>query len=223
MENSKKGYTLMMEKPDYRKSQGAKTPTEVQHMQSVPYASAIVVFSKILDDTKSQMGYVFVLNGGAVDWRSAKQSTTAMSSIEVEYIAVAEASMKAVWMRKLLMDLEVSCEMLCDNKPTLAIISISGRIDDIARLFVNGKKRMQIIGESSSPQKSLKITIRQQKVVEGEKYDDDSEDRLDPRIHKENPEHIDDDDDKDEDKVDKEEGVTPCLGGNTRRDGKESS
>ncbi|GJW03467.1 zinc finger, CCHC-type containing protein [Tanacetum coccineum] len=28
MENSKKGYTLMMEKPDYRKSQVAKTPTE---------------------------------------------------------------------------------------------------------------------------------------------------------------------------------------------------
>ncbi|GKG11096.1 hypothetical protein Tco_0342496, partial [Tanacetum coccineum] len=28
MENSKKRYTPMMEKPDYRKSQGAKTPTE---------------------------------------------------------------------------------------------------------------------------------------------------------------------------------------------------
>nr|GEW62786.1 reverse transcriptase domain-containing protein [Tanacetum cinerariifolium] len=41
MENSKKGYTLMIEKPDYRKSQGAKTPSEVQHMQRVPYALAI--------------------------------------------------------------------------------------------------------------------------------------------------------------------------------------
>ncbi|GJU63627.1 retrotransposon protein, putative, ty1-copia subclass [Tanacetum coccineum] len=148
MENSKKGYTPMMEKPDYRKSQGAKTPTEVQRMQRVPYASAIgsimyavrctrpdVAFAQNLcsrfqqnpgeihwtavktilkylrntkdmvlvygakpedelkvscyadasfqtdkDDTKSQTGYVFVLNGGAVDWKSAKQSTTAMSS-----------------------------------------------------------------------------------------------------------------------------------------------
>ncbi|GKA80417.1 retrotransposon protein, putative, ty1-copia subclass [Tanacetum coccineum] len=34
------------------------------------------------DDTKSQTGYVFVLNGGAVDWKSSKQSTTAMSAIE---------------------------------------------------------------------------------------------------------------------------------------------
>ncbi|GJV06387.1 retrotransposon protein, putative, ty1-copia subclass [Tanacetum coccineum] len=41
MENSKKGYTPMMEKPDYRKSQGAKTPTKVQHMRRVPNASAI--------------------------------------------------------------------------------------------------------------------------------------------------------------------------------------
>ncbi|GKF03410.1 retrotransposon protein, putative, ty1-copia subclass [Tanacetum coccineum] len=41
MENSKKGYTSMMEKPDYRKSQGAKTPTKVQRMRIVPYTSAI--------------------------------------------------------------------------------------------------------------------------------------------------------------------------------------
>nr|GEU90087.1 hypothetical protein [Tanacetum cinerariifolium] len=41
VKNSKKGYTLMIEKPDYRKSQGAKTPTEVQRMLRVPYASAI--------------------------------------------------------------------------------------------------------------------------------------------------------------------------------------
>ncbi|GKB32657.1 hypothetical protein Tco_0872058, partial [Tanacetum coccineum] len=33
-----------------------------------------------------------MLNGGAVDWKSAKQSTTAMSSIEAEYIAAAKAS-----------------------------------------------------------------------------------------------------------------------------------
>ncbi|GJW24736.1 hypothetical protein Tco_0038547 [Tanacetum coccineum] len=35
------------------------------------------------DDTKSQLGYVFVLNGGAVDWKSAKQGTSAMSSTEL--------------------------------------------------------------------------------------------------------------------------------------------
>ncbi|GKF90824.1 hypothetical protein Tco_0274525, partial [Tanacetum coccineum] len=131
MENSKKWYTSMIEKPDYRKFQGAKTPSEVHRMQRVPYALAIgsimyavrcarpdvaflqnlcSSFQKILvrfiglllklflnkDDTISQTGYVFVLNGGAVDWKSAKQSTTAMSSTKAEYIAATEASMKAV-------------------------------------------------------------------------------------------------------------------------------
>nr|GEV88178.1 hypothetical protein [Tanacetum cinerariifolium] len=79
MENSKKGYTPMMEKTDYKKSQRNKTPSETDK-----------------DDTKSQTGYVFVLNGGAMDWKSAKQSTTAMSSTEAEYIAAAEASIEAV-------------------------------------------------------------------------------------------------------------------------------
>ncbi|GJU78814.1 retrovirus-related pol polyprotein from transposon TNT 1-94 [Tanacetum coccineum] len=85
-------------------------------------------FQTYKDDTKSQMGYVFVLNGGAVDWKSAKQSTTVMSSTEAEYIAAVEASMQAVWMRKFIDGLggvmpsnKRSMEMLCDNEPALAI------------------------------------------------------------------------------------------------------
>ncbi|GKA02061.1 retrotransposon protein, putative, ty1-copia subclass [Tanacetum coccineum] len=106
MENSKKGYTPMMEKPDYRKSQGAKTPTKVEHMVLVYGAKhedklkvscyADASFQTDKDDTKSQTGYVFVLNGGAMDWKSAKQSTTAISSIEAEYIAATKTSMEAV-------------------------------------------------------------------------------------------------------------------------------
>nr|GEX82151.1 hypothetical protein [Tanacetum cinerariifolium] len=52
------------------------------------------------DDLKSQTGYVFVLNGGDVDWNSAKQSIFATSSAEVEYIAAFDASKEAVWVRK---------------------------------------------------------------------------------------------------------------------------
>ncbi|GJW28384.1 hypothetical protein Tco_0045259 [Tanacetum coccineum] len=75
-----------------------------------------------------------------------------------------------------------------------------------------GKKRKQSVRESSSPQKLLKITIRQKKVDEGKKdaqsYDDvdDSKNRLKPGSHKENPGYVDDDDDKEEEKVDEEEG-----------------
>nr|GFB13883.1 retrotransposon protein, putative, Ty1-copia subclass [Tanacetum cinerariifolium] len=49
-----------------------------------------------VDDLKSQTGYVFVLNGGAIDWKSAKQSIFATSSAEAEYIAAFDASKEAV-------------------------------------------------------------------------------------------------------------------------------
>nr|GEW35720.1 retrotransposon protein, putative, Ty1-copia subclass [Tanacetum cinerariifolium] len=49
-----------------------------------------------VDDLKSQTRYVFVLNGGAIDWKSAKQSIFATSSAEAEYIAAFDASKEAV-------------------------------------------------------------------------------------------------------------------------------
>ncbi|GJX10984.1 FAR1-related sequence 5-like protein [Tanacetum coccineum] len=55
-------------------------------------------------------------------------------------------------------------------------------------------------------------TNKQKQVSKGEKdeqsYDDadDSDNRLEPGSHKENPEYVDDDDDKEEDKVDAKEG-----------------
>ncbi|GKF84220.1 hypothetical protein Tco_0249118, partial [Tanacetum coccineum] len=52
------------------------------------------------DGIKSQSRYVFILNGGAVDWKSSKQSTIAMSTTEAEYISASEAAMEAVWIRK---------------------------------------------------------------------------------------------------------------------------
>jgi hypothetical protein len=42
------------------------------------------------DDSKSQSGYVFVMNGGAVSWRNSKQSVVAKSSTEAEYVAASE-------------------------------------------------------------------------------------------------------------------------------------
>nr|GEZ81456.1 hypothetical protein [Tanacetum cinerariifolium] len=59
------------------------------------------------DDLKSQIGYVFILNGGTIDWKSAKQSIFATSSVEAEYIAAFDASKEAVWIRKFISRLDV--------------------------------------------------------------------------------------------------------------------
>ena len=84
------------------------------------------------DDTRSQTCYVFVMNGGAVDWKSAKQSTTAMSSTEAEYIAASEAAMEAVWIRKFISGLGVvpsnkrPMDMYCDNSGAIIIANEPG-------------------------------------------------------------------------------------------------
>ena len=48
------------------------------------------------DDSKSQTGYVFRVNGGDVSWRSEKQPIVAQSTMESEYIAASEATNEAV-------------------------------------------------------------------------------------------------------------------------------
>ena len=56
---------------------------------------------------KSQTGYVFILNGGAVSWCSSKQSVVAGSTCEAEYIAASEAANEGVWMKEFISDLGV--------------------------------------------------------------------------------------------------------------------
>ncbi|GKC44836.1 hypothetical protein Tco_1062558 [Tanacetum coccineum] len=140
---SQSAYTPMMEKPDYRKSQGAKTPSEAQRLQRVPYALVIGSIMYAVRYTRPDVAFAYgscvwgkpeaelkvsCYADATVDWKSAKQSITAMSSIEAEYIAATEASMEAIWIRKFIDGLggvvplnKRPMEMLCDNEPAIAI------------------------------------------------------------------------------------------------------
>ncbi|GKC53187.1 retrovirus-related pol polyprotein from transposon TNT 1-94 [Tanacetum coccineum] len=85
-----------------------------------------------VDDTKSQTGYLFVLNGGVVDWKSTKQSILVTSSAEGEYIAALDASKEAVWIRKFISGLgvvlinEEHMKMYCDNTGAITIANEPG-------------------------------------------------------------------------------------------------
>nr|GEU68078.1 putative retrotransposon protein [Tanacetum cinerariifolium] len=84
------------------------------------------------NDLKSQTGYVFVLNGGVFDWKSAEQSIFSTSSAEAEYIATFNASKEEVWVRKfssglgVVPTIEEPISMYCDNTGVIAITNESG-------------------------------------------------------------------------------------------------
>ncbi|GKC93066.1 retrotransposon protein, putative, ty1-copia subclass [Tanacetum coccineum] len=84
------------------------------------------------NDLKSQTGYVFILNGGVVDWKSAKKSIFATSSVEAEYIAAFVASKESIWVRKFIFGLSVvpiieePLSMYCDNTRAITIANESG-------------------------------------------------------------------------------------------------
>nr|GFB34526.1 hypothetical protein [Tanacetum cinerariifolium]GFB42173.1 hypothetical protein [Tanacetum cinerariifolium] len=138
MENSKRESIPMQEKLKLSKSQGASTAVEVKRMQNVLYASAIGSIMYAVRCTRSDVaftqntGYVFVLNCGAVDWKSAKQIIFATSSVEAEYIAAFDASKEAIWVRKFIFGLSVvptieePISMYCDNTGAIAIANESG-------------------------------------------------------------------------------------------------
>ncbi|URE04495.1 hypothetical protein MUK42_34010 [Musa troglodytarum] len=82
-------------------------------------------FQSDINDSKSNSGYVFTVNGGTVYWKSSKQDTTADSITEAEYIAVTEAAKEGVWMKRFITDLGVipsSDELIplyCDKYGTI--------------------------------------------------------------------------------------------------------
>lgn len=55
-----------------------------------------------LDDRKSTSGSVFLMSSGAVSWSSTKQPIVTLSTTEAEFIAAASSSCQAVWLRRIL-------------------------------------------------------------------------------------------------------------------------
>ena len=83
-------------------------------------------FQSNRDDSKSQSGYMFTLNGGAVDLKSSKKETTTDSTTKSEYIAATEAAKEAVWIKKFITELGVVPSIVhpillyCDNNGAIA-------------------------------------------------------------------------------------------------------
>ncbi|XP_043476177.1 secreted RxLR effector protein 161-like [Leptopilina heterotoma] len=57
------------------------------------------------DTRRSRRGFVFLLNNAPISWCSQRQSVVSLSTTEAEYIALAQGTKDAVWLRRMLSEL----------------------------------------------------------------------------------------------------------------------
>jgi hypothetical protein len=59
-------------------------------------------YASDIGERRSRTGYVFMLNGAAVSWKSQRQQTVALSTAETEYMALTAATQEAMFLKQLL-------------------------------------------------------------------------------------------------------------------------
>jgi len=60
-----------------------------------------------VDQSKSILGYAFLLNDSAILWRSKKQSCIALSTMKTEYVACSATTQDVVWLKNFLYHLKI--------------------------------------------------------------------------------------------------------------------
>ena len=83
-------------------------------------------FAEDVNDRKSTTVMVCFLNSGPISWNSRKQTVTATSTTEAEFVALCSATKEVVWLRRLLGDLShtqtTPTTIFCDNQRAITII-----------------------------------------------------------------------------------------------------
>jgi hypothetical protein len=77
------------------------------------------------EERKSMSGYIFTLAGGAISWKSSKQTVTTSSTMYAEFVACYEATGQVNWLKKFIPGLKVidninePLRLYCDNNPAV--------------------------------------------------------------------------------------------------------
>ncbi|KAL1203510.1 Retrovirus-related Pol polyprotein from transposon TNT 1-94 [Cardamine amara subsp. amara] len=82
-------------------------------------------YAGCVESRKSTFGYMFLLAGEAVSWKSGKQSVIATSTMEAGFLACYEATIHALWLRNFISGLGIvdtiakPLRIYCDNSTAL--------------------------------------------------------------------------------------------------------
>jgi hypothetical protein len=101
-----------------------------------------------IDQIYATSGYVFILRGGAVSWRSCKQIILTKSTMKAELTTLDTTSTEAEWLRELLLDLSVVEKsipvilMNCDNQ---MVVTKVNNAKDNAKSTRHVKRRLKSV------------------------------------------------------------------------------
>ena len=93
------------------------------HLEAIGYLDSN--YAGCVETRKSTCGYLYLLAGGAISWKSVKQSMIATSTMEVEFMACFEAMVQAKWMWNFVSGLEIVdsvarlLKVYCDKSATV--------------------------------------------------------------------------------------------------------
>nr|GEU90294.1 reverse transcriptase domain-containing protein [Tanacetum cinerariifolium] len=113
-------------------------PNTGKHVDQLEYSRAIGFLMYAMTSTRpdiayvvgrlnssSTSGWVFLLGGGVISWASKKQTCIIGSTVETEFVALADAGKKE-WLRNLIHEIPIwpkpiaSISIRCDSAPTMA-------------------------------------------------------------------------------------------------------
>ncbi|EDN06563.1 conserved hypothetical protein, partial [Histoplasma mississippiense (nom. inval.)] len=93
---------------------------------------------------KSTTGYIILLNGSPISWRSQRQTSVAKSTTEAEYIAASEAACEVIWLNDMLFDAGL----------------VEGKAKVCSHLRVDNKGAIDLAKGESLTRRSRNIEIR---------------------------------------------------------------
>ncbi|CAN0910966.1 Retrovirus-related Pol polyprotein from transposon TNT 1-94 [Linum grandiflorum] len=125
-------------------------------------------WASLITSRKSTTGYCSYVWGNLVTWRSKKQSVVARSSAEAEYRALALGIQEAMWIQRVLKELNLPGQgkalMFCDSQAALSIVKNPVHHDrtkhvEIDRHFITEKVETGVVDISYVPSKQQTADI----------------------------------------------------------------
>ena len=96
---------------------------QIDNLDVISYSDS--GFASCVDSCKSTFGYIFMMAGATISWKSVKQTLTTTSTMEAEFVSCFEVTSHGVWLKSFSSGLNIvytisrPLKFFCDNLATV--------------------------------------------------------------------------------------------------------